>query len=103
MVYYYEKGNMEECLEKENYEIKKIDWQFSLMPLYALQKCADNSVDEAKLNSMTGVEEVQNVIQKWEKILLGLNQDIGEKKTYIGINKHWIGRWELRLLDQCPS
>lgn len=67
MVYYYEKSNMEECLKK-NYEIKKIDWIFSLMPQYVLQKCADNNVDEAKLNSITGVEEVQNVIQNERKL-----------------------------------
>lgn len=62
MVYYYEKGNMEKWLKEENFEIKKIGLIFSSMPCFALQKCADRSVDEAKLNSITSVEEVQNVV-----------------------------------------
>lgn len=54
---------MDNWLKKKNYVANMIDFVFSLIPWYALQRCADNNVDETKLNSIS-VEVVQNVIQK---------------------------------------
>lgn len=54
---------------KKNCKANMIDFVFSLIPWYALQRCADNNVDEIKLNSIR-IELVQNVIQKGKKIFL---------------------------------
>lgn len=60
---------MDNWIKKKNCKANMIDFVFSLIPWYALQRCADNNVDETKLNSIS-VELVQNVIQKGKKNFL---------------------------------